>query len=111
MDPLRSTVEGALGKQYEVLHLIGRGGMGAVYLARERFLGRLVAVKILPNDSAVDGQARERFLREAQTAARLTHPSIVPLHNFIEAEGTLLYVMGYIEGESLEARLGREGRI
>ena len=111
MDSLQATVEKAIGNQYEVLHLIGRGGMGAVYLARERFLERLVAVKVLPQDAAGDRGGRERFLREAQTAARLSHPSIVPLFTFTEAEGTLLYVMGYVAGESLEARLVREGRL
>jgi hypothetical protein len=111
MDPLRATVERALGNQYEVLNLIGRGGMGAVYLARERFLERLVAVKVLPHDSTGDGSGRERFLREARTAARLSHPSIVPLHTFAEAEGTLLYVMGFVAGESLETRLAREGKL
>jgi hypothetical protein len=111
MDSLRSTVERALGNQYEVLNLIGRGGMGAVYLARERFLQRLVAVKVLPHDTASDRDGRERFLREARTAAGLSHPSIVPLHTFAEAEGTLLYVMGYVAGESLESRLSREGRL
>jgi aminoglycoside phosphotransferase (APT) family kinase protein len=111
MDTLRATVERALGGQYEVLHLIGRGGMGAVYLARERFLERLVAVKVLPHETAGQSTGRQRFLREAQTAARLSHPSIVPLHTFVEAEGTLLYVMGYVEGESLESLLVREGRM
>jgi hypothetical protein len=111
MDSLRATVERALGNQYEVLNLIGRGGMGAVYLARERFLERLVAVKVLPHESMGDGSGRERFLREARTAARLSHPSIVPLHTFAEAEGTLLYVMGFIAGESLETRLSRDGRL
>src|SRR4051812_21179831 len=111
MDQLRASVERALGNQYEVLQLIGRGGMGAVYLARERFLERLVAVKVLPHDSATDGSGRERFLREARTAARLSHPSIVPLHTFAEAEGTFLYVMGYVAGESLAALLARQGRL
>jgi hypothetical protein len=109
MDDLRSAIEKAIGNQYEVLHLIGRGGMGAVYLARDRFLDRLVAVKILPD--AGDATGRERFLREARTAARLTHPSIVPLHTFSQVDDTLLYVMGYVEGESLESLLTREGRL
>ena len=110
-DPIRATIERALGAQYDVLHLIGRGGMGSVYLARERLLERLVAVKVLPHEAASDPAGRERFLREARTAARLSHPNIVPLHSFAEAEGTFLYVMGYVEGESLEARLQRDGRI
>jgi hypothetical protein len=110
-DALRETVQRALGSQYDVLQLLGRGGMGAVYLARERLLDRLVAVKVLPHDAAADETGRERFLREARTAARLSHPNIVPLHSFAEADGTLLYVMGFVQGESLEARLAREGRI
>jgi predicted Ser/Thr protein kinase len=109
MDALRAAIEKAIGNQYEVLHLIGRGGMGAVYLARDRFLDRLVAVKILPDTG--DAEGRERFLREARTAAKLTHPSIVPLHTFSQVDDTLLYVMGYIEGESLESLLKREGRL
>ena len=104
-DPLRDTLAAALGAQYELLVPIGRGAMGAVYLARERFLDRLVAVKVLPSALAGSADARERFLREARTAARLTHPHIVPLHTFGEAGDTLFYVMGYVDGESLEARL------
>ena len=100
----------ALGSQYEVVRLLGRGGMGAVYLAREPFLDREVAVKVLPAELA-SGDARERFLREARTAARLSHPHIVPLHTFGQAGELLFYVMGYVEGESLEDRLKRMGRL
>jgi tRNA A-37 threonylcarbamoyl transferase component Bud32 len=107
-DDLREIVVRALSAQYDVLHLIGRGAMGAVFLAKERLLERVVAVKVLPLDAADDQTSRERFLREARTAARLHHPSIVPLYSFAEAEGTLLYVMGYIDGESLESLLQRE---
>jgi hypothetical protein len=110
-DPLRTTIERALGAQYDVLRLIGRGGMGAVYLARERLLERLVAVKVLPHEAASQGGGRERFLREARTAAKLSHPNIVPLHSFAEQDGTFLYVMGYVEGESLESRLARDTRM
>ncbi|MEO5568461.1 MAG: serine/threonine-protein kinase [Gemmatimonadaceae bacterium] len=110
MDELRGAIERAIGNQYEVLHLLGRGGMGAVYLARDRFLDRLVAVKVLPQE-AENANARERFLREARTAAKLTHPSIVPLHTFSQVNDTLLYVMGFVEGESLESLLRREGRL
>ena len=75
----------ALGSQYEVVRLIGRGGMGRVYLAHEPFLDRQVAVKVLPAEFADTGDARERFLREARTAARLSHPNIVPLYTFGQA--------------------------
>lgn len=110
VDPVAATLARALGAQYEVVRLLGRGGMGAVYLAREPFLERDVAVKVLPGDAAA-GDARERFLREARTAARLSHPNIVPLYTFGQAEDLLYYVMGYVDGDSLEGRLKREGRL
>ena len=109
-DQVAATLARALGSQYQVVRLLGRGGMGAVYLAHEPFLERDVAVKVLPSELGT-GTARERFLREARTAARLSHPNIVPLHTFGQAEDVLYYVMGYVEGESLEARLHREGRL
>jgi hypothetical protein len=109
-DAVAATLARALGSQYQVVRLLGRGGMGAVYLAHEPFLERDVAVKVLPSEFG-SGTARERFLREARTAARLSHPNIVPLYTFGQAEDVLYYVMGYVEGESLEARLQREGRL
>jgi predicted Ser/Thr protein kinase len=109
-DPLRGALEQALGAQYDVLRLLGRGGMGAVYLARERLLERQVAIKVLPFEHAsVEG--RERFLREARTVARLTHANVVPLLSFGETGGTLFYIMRFVEGESLEMRLRRAGRM
>jgi len=110
-DPLRTALEKAAGARYELIRLLGRGGMGAVYLARETSLDRLVAIKVLPPESSGSPELRERFRREARTAARLTHPNIVPLHAFGEAEGTSYYVMGYVRGESLAARLRRDGRL
>lgn len=110
VDPLRIALEQALGAQYDVLSLLGRGGMGAVYLARERLLERLVAIKVLPSEQA-DGEGRERFLREARTVAQLSHPNIVPLLSFGEMGGTLFYIMRYVDGEPLERRLRREGSI
>jgi hypothetical protein len=84
--------------------------MGAVYLARERALDRLVAIKVLPPD-LTDDENIERFRREAKTAAKLTHPSIVPLYTFGETEGMMYFVMGFVQGESLGARLKRKGRL
>ena len=109
-DVQRSVLERAVSAQYEVLRLLGQGGMGAVYLARERLLERLVAVKVLRRE-LVHGDARERFIREARTAAKLTHPHIVPLYSFGQADDTLYYIMGYVEGEALEERLKRSGRL
>src|SRR2546428_8894012 len=82
--------------------------MAAVYLARDLKHGRPVAIKVLrPEIAAALGP--ERFLREIEVAARLTHPHILPLHDSGQAGGSLYYVMPYIEGESLRDRLEREG--
>jgi predicted Ser/Thr protein kinase len=110
-DILRRLLEQALGTHYHVVRELGRGGMGTVYLAHESGLDRDVAIKVLPPDKAQSDLYRERFRREARTAARLSHPNIVPLHAFGEHEGMLYYVMGYVEGESLADRLSREGRL
>ena len=110
-DPLRAALETALGAQYEIVRLLGRGGMGAVYLARERALDRTVAIKVLPPEIAVSAEAQERFRREARTAAKLTHPNIVPLHTFGEVEGMMYFVMGYVEGESLAERIQRDNEL
>jgi tRNA A-37 threonylcarbamoyl transferase component Bud32 len=108
-DPLRDALGKAIGFQYRIERLLGRGGMGAVYLAHELALDRDVAIKVLPPEQASTPELRERFKREARTAARLTHPNIVPLHTFGEVSGLLYFVMGYVAGESLAARLQRQG--
>ena len=108
-DPLRDALDKAIGFQYRIERLLGRGGMGAVYLAHELALDRDVAIKVLPPEQASAPELRERFRREARTAARLTHPNIVPLHTFGEVSGLMYFVMGYIAGESLGARLKRQG--
>ncbi len=110
-DALRAALEAAVGGQYKVLRLVGRGAMGAVYLAREAALERLVAIKVLPPEAAGDADRRARFRREARTAARLMHPNIVPLHSFGENDAVMYFVMGYVTGESLAARLKREVRV
>ncbi len=107
-DPLRDALVDAIGDEYEVVRLIGRGGMGAVYLARDRALERLVAIKVLPPGSATDAGVLERFRREAKTVASLQHVGIVPLYAFGERRGLCWFVMGYVRGESLGARIDRE---
>ena len=93
---------------YEVLSLIGRGGMGAVYKARQRRLDRLVALKLLPVEASLDEAFAERFRREAQLLARLDHPNIVHIFDFGETtEGHLFYAMEFVEGEDLQQRLKR----
>jgi serine/threonine protein kinase len=109
VDQLLETLKKAIGFQYRIERLLGRGGMGAVYLAHELALDRDVAIKVLPPEQAGTPQMRERFRREARTAARLSHPHIVPLHTFGEVSGLVYFVMGYIAGESLASRLDRQG--
>lgn len=101
----------ALEGSYEIETEIGRGGMGIVYAARDLHLRRRVAIKVLPPDLAFRSEIRTRFIREAQTAARLSHPHIVPIHAVGEIEGLVYFVMGYVDGESLAARLRRRERL
>ncbi|MEP6689789.1 MAG: serine/threonine-protein kinase [Gemmatimonadaceae bacterium] len=110
-DPLRSAIESALGCQYDILRPLGRGGMGVVYLARERSLERLVAIKVLLPASFSTAGSRERFQREARTVAALAHPNIVPLYTFGEVDDIGYYVMGYVRGDSAAERLRLEGRL
>ena len=108
---LQSVLHGALGQQYEIVRPLGHGGMGAVYLARERALERFVAIKVLRPDLADAQDNRERFRREARIAAQLSHASILPLHTFGEIGGIWYFVMRYVRGASLADRLRVEGRI
>ena len=108
-DPLFETLKQSIGFQYRLERLLGRGGMGAVYLAHELALDRDVAIKVLPPEQAGTSEMRERFRREARTAARLNHTNIVPLHTFGEVSGLVYFVMGFVPGESLAARLARQG--
>jgi hypothetical protein len=110
-DPLRARLQHAVEGDYAIVRLLGRGAMGAVYLAREHALDRLVAIKVLPPDASVDQDRRTRFRREAQLAAKLSHPNIAPLHRFGESAGLAYYLMGFVRGESLADRLRRDGRI
>jgi serine/threonine-protein kinase len=98
----------ALDGQYEILREVGRGGMGIVFLARDLKLERLVAIKTLPPMLAADEVIRARFLREARTAAALSHPNIVPIHRADDIHGTVFFVMGFVDGPSM-AQLIREG--
>src|SRR5438046_5210223 len=102
----------ALGSSYTVEGELGRGGMGVVYQARDERLKRQVAIKVLPPELAFREEIRIRFLREAETAARLSHPHIVPIHSVGEGpDGLVYFVMAYVDGESLAARLKRRGRL
>jgi serine/threonine-protein kinase len=103
-------LKAALGARYTVERELGQGGMAFVYLARDLKHHRSVAVKVLrPELAAALGP--ERFLREIEIAARLTHPHVLPLYDSGEAAGVLYYVMPYVEGESLRDRLDREKQL
>jgi len=99
-----------LAPEYDVERELGRGGMAIVYLAREHKHDRPVAIKVLRPELAAE-LGPERFLREIRIAARLSHPNIVPLLASGRAGSLLYYVMPFVEGESLRARLEREGRL
>ncbi|MEO8193449.1 MAG: protein kinase [Gemmatimonadales bacterium] len=103
-------LEQALSGRYEIERELGRGGMATVYLAHDAKHDREVALKVLhPELSSSLGP--DRFLREIKVAARLNHPHILPLHDSGESDGFLYYVMPYVEGESLRARLNRAGKL
>jgi serine/threonine-protein kinase len=102
-------LQAALAGEYSLERELGRGGMGVVYLARDVQLDRDVAIKVLPAHLARAPAARERFVREARTAAGLSHPHIVPIHRVGEAGGFVFFVMSYVEGETLGERLRTRG--
>ena len=98
-----------LAGRYSFEGELGRGGMGVVYLARDVSLDRPVAIKLLATDLGGRAEARERFLREARTAARLSHPNIVPVHAVEEHDDLLFFVMAFIDGETIRERVERTG--
>ena len=108
---LSSRLSDVLQSSYTIEGEIGRGGMGVVYSARDLKLNRRVAIKLLPPDLAFRDDIKTRFVREAQTAARLSHPHIVPIHAVGDDGGLVYFVMGFVDGESLAARLRRRGRL
>ena len=95
--------------RYELTHLIARGGMAQVYRARDRLLDRPVAIKVLFPELSVDRAFVERFRREAQAAANLSHPNIVPVFDWGEDGGTYFIVMEFIDGQPLSAVLRSTG--
>ncbi|MFN0178323.1 MAG: serine/threonine-protein kinase [Gemmatimonadales bacterium] len=100
-----------VANQYQLIKELGRGGMGVVHLARDVRLDRMVAIKVLPRELAQSDELRTRFLREARTAAQLSHPNIVPVYQADEMSGFAFFVMGFVEGESLAERLTRTGAL
>lgn len=105
------SLQAALAGRYSLERELGRGGMGVVFLARDVRLDRPIALKLLPPDRAAIPRVRERFLREARMAARLSHPNIVPIHAVEETDGFVFFAMQYVAGETLGDRLRRVGRL
>ncbi len=96
--------------QLEILELLGQGGMGAVYKARQPALDRMVALKILPREAAADPGFAERFNREARALAKLSHPNIVAVYDFGQAHGVHYFIMEYVDGPNLR-QLEEAGRL
>jgi serine/threonine-protein kinase len=94
---------------YEIDSELGRGGMGIVFRAKDLRLKRTVAIKILPPELAFRLEIRSRFLKEAETAAGLSHPNIVPIYSVDEREGLVFFVMQYVDGENVAKRLHDRG--
>src|SRR5215207_4212469 len=107
MSEARKTV---LDNRYDVVRPLGSGGMGEVYLARDRVLGRDVALKVLRKQYAGDDEFAERFKREAMSAASLSHPNIIQVYDRGETEEGASYIaMEYVPGGTLKERISREG--
>src|SRR3989442_283416 len=110
MSDLRAGLQSAVGSAYRIEKELGGGGMSRVFLAEETALGRRVVIKVLPPDLAA-GVNVERFRREIQLAASLQHPHVVQLLTAGASDNLLYYVMPFIPGESLRAKLAREGEL
>ncbi|MBX9929378.1 MAG: protein kinase, partial [Gemmatimonadaceae bacterium] len=107
---LRERIQAALGGSYQLERELGGGGMSRVFVATETALGRTVALKVLSPELAA-GLSIERFHREIQVAARLQHPHVVPVHSAGAVDGLPYYTMPFVEGESLRARLAKDGAL
>lgn len=108
-DPVFIAFQSALAGRYSIDRELGRGGMGIVYLAHEVHLDRLVAIKLLPPERATDPALREKFLREARLAAKLSHPNIIPIHSVAESGEFVYYIMAFVDGETLADRVRTRG--
>ena len=104
--------ESLVGQQlgsYQILSLLGAGGMGVVYKARDTRLNRSVAIKVLPADKVSDPERKRRFIQEARAASALNHPNIITLHDIGSESGIDFIVMEYVAGKTLDQRIPRKG--
>ena len=104
-EPPENTLAGRTLSHYQIGSLLGAGGMGEVYLARDRRLDRTVAIKILPGDLAEDPERMQRFEREARAASALNHPNVATIYDVGESDGLHFIVMEHVEGETVAARV------
>ena len=102
---------GGIIENYKIISVLGEGGMGIVYKGFDLKLERYVAIKILNSQALLNPQFVARFKREAKNQAKLNHPNIVPVYGFAEANRTLGIVMEYVEGETLENIIERNGKL
>ena len=109
LSPELLALQEAVAGRYSIVRELGRGGMGIVFLAREVALERPVAIKLLPPSLAQSASHRTRFVKEARTAAALSHPHIVPIHSVEEHASLVFFVMGFVDGETLAERVARAG--
>jgi hypothetical protein len=108
-DPLFLAFQSAVAGRYSLDRELGRGGMGVVYLANEVDLDRPVAIKLLPPERAANQRLKARFLQEARTSAKLSHPNIIPIHAVDEIGGFVFFAMAYVDGETLAERVRVRG--
>jgi serine/threonine protein kinase len=106
-EPHEATLVGRTVSHYQVLSLLGAGGMGEVYVARDPRLDRTVALKILPGELAADPDRMQRFTREAKAASALNHPNVATIYDVGESDGISFIAMEHVEGETLLARISR----
>ena len=109
--PSKGIIPGTtIAARYKVIEELGRGGMGVVYKAEDAKLKRTVAIKLLPPELTGDKDAKERFIREAQSAAMLDHPNICTIYEVDESEEKTFISMAYVEGQNLRDRI-KDGSI
>ena len=110
-DELFDTLRSATLGEYDLYGLLGRGGMASVYLALDLALNRQVAIKVISTREMHSDDGAARFLREAQTAAHLSHPNIIPIHSVKRTPELLYFVMRFVEGSPLDAVIKEAGTL